>query len=56
MSILGVHKFLFSTLRHDPRNDPLACHNRIVPQQTLELRDVVYAEEYLEAACGFSAA
>jgi len=55
MSILGgVYNFLFSALRRVPNNDPLARHNRIVPWQTLELRDDVYAEEYLGAACSFS--
>jgi len=54
MSILGVvYNFLFSALRHFPSNDPLARHNRIVPWQTLELRDVVYAEVYLGASCSF---
>jgi len=47
-----LYNFLFSALRHVP-SDALARHNRIVPLQTLELRDVVYAEEYLVA---FSAA
>jgi len=46
-----LYNFLFSALRHVPSNDPLARHNRIVPCQTHELRDVVHAEEYLGAAC-----
>ena len=50
----GVYNFLFSALRHVLSNDPLARHNRIVPWQTLELRDDVYAEEYFGAACSFS--
>jgi len=48
-----VYNFLFLGLRHDPSNNPLGHHNRIVPLQTLELRDVVYAKEYLGAACSF---
>jgi len=46
-----MYHFLFPALHHVPSNDPLARHNRIVPWQTLELCDVVYAEEYLGAAC-----
>jgi len=53
----SLYNFLFSALHHVPSNDPLARHNPIVPWQTLELCDVVYAEEYLGAACSlFSSA
>jgi len=41
------YNFLFSALRHVPSNDALAHNNRIVPWQTLEVRNVVYEEDMI---------